>query len=125
MNDDVEILQEILDSEPVVKALGAPIDARKAAEAVRRLRSLAGTNDGAGVSGAFNALTGALGGRLMASLLSGPEWRSFCPINRPLDDYDADDHSQVVWLGQAQRVIGRAIFDGETFLGVKFDCEPI
>ena len=43
MNDDVEILQEILDSEPAVKALGAPIDARKAAEAVRRLRSLAGT----------------------------------------------------------------------------------
>ncbi len=125
MDDDVDILQEILDAEPVVTALGAPINVRRAAKAVRALRELAGSDDGVGVSAAWNRLTGALGARVTASLLSGPEWRSFCPISRPLDDYDTDEHSQVVWLGKAQRVIGRAIFDGDTFLGVKFDCEPI
>lgn len=122
-DDDLEILQELFDSEPAMKALGAPIGLRAAASAIRDLRSLASGEDGPAVAAAWDRLCGALGGRLTAALLSGPEWRSFCPIARPLDYYDNEDHSQVVWIGTAQRVIGRATFDGDTFLGVKFVVE--
>ena len=122
-DDDLEILQELFDSEPAMKALGAPIGLRAAASAIRDLRSLASGEDGPAVAAAWDRLCGALGGRLTAALLSGPEWRSFCPIARPLDYYDNEDHSQVVWIGSAQRVIGRATFDGDTFLGVKFVVE--
>ena len=123
-DDDLEILQELFDSEPAMKALGAPIGLRAAASAIRDLRSLASGEDGPAVAAAWDRLCGALGGRLTAALLSGPEWRSFCPIARPLDYYDNEDHSQVVWIGTAQRVIGRALFDGDTFLGVTFTAEP-
>ena len=121
--DDLKIMQELFDSEPAVAALGAPIDLKAAAQAIRDLRRLAGGEDAMAVVGAWNRLCGALGGRLTAALLSGPEWQSFCPISRPLDDYDSDDRSQVVWIG-SQKVIGRAEFDGDTFLGVRFTAEP-
>ncbi len=123
-DDDLEILQELFDSEPAMKALGSPIGLRAAASAIRDLRSLASGEDGPAVAEAWNRLCGALGGRLTAALLSGSEWQSLCPISRPLDDYDNEDHSQVVWIGSAQRVIGRALFDGETLIGVKFAAEP-
>jgi hypothetical protein len=123
VSDDIDIVQEILDSEPAVQALGFPINAKAAAEAVRTLRKLASGNDAGGICKAWNDLSGALGGRFTAAILSGAEWRSFCPISRPLDDYDADDRSQVVWIGSAHRVIGKALFQGDTFLGVKFEAE--
>ena len=122
-DDDLSILQELLDSEPAVQALGFTVNAANAADAIRTLRKLASGNDAEGICNAWNELAGALGGRFTAALLSGAEWRSFCPIARPLDDYDSDDRSQVVWIGTAQRVIGRALFDGDTFLGVKFVVE--
>lgn len=123
MNDS-DIIQEILDTEPAVKALGSPINVRAAVEAVRSLRELAGGSDGPAVAEAWNRLSGALGGPLAAVLLSGPEWRSFCPINRPLDDYDSDDLSQVVWLSEKHKVVGRAMVKDELVLGVKFSTEP-
>ena len=123
MSEDIDILQEILDSEPAVQALGFPVNAKAAAEAVRKLRKLAPGNEADDICRAWNALSGALGGRLTAAILSGSEWRSFCPISRPLDDYDSDDRSQVVWIGSAHRVTGKAIFEGETFVGVKFTAE--
>ena len=122
-DDDLSILQELLDSEPAVQALGFTVNAKAAAVAIRTLRKLAPGNDAEGICKAWNELAGALGGRFTAAILSGAEWRSYCPIARPLDDYDSDDRSQVVWIGTAQRVIGRALFDGDTFLGVKFVVE--
>ena len=122
-DDDLSILQELLDSEPAVQALGFTVNAATAADAIRTLRKLAPGNDAEGICKAWNELAGALGGRFTAAILSGAEWRSYCPIARPLDDYDSDDRSQVVWIGSAQRVIGRALFDGDTFLGVKFVVE--
>ena len=122
-DDDLSILQELLDSEPAVQALGFTVHAKAAAVAIRTLRKLAPGNDAEGICKAWNELAGALGGRFTAAILSGAEWRSYCPIARPLDDYDSDDRSQVVWIGSAQRVIGRALFDGDTFLGVKFVVE--
>ena len=122
-DDDLSILQELLDSEPAVQALGFTVNAANAADAIRTLRKLAPGNDAEGICMAWNELAGALGGRFTAAILSGAEWRSFCPISRPLDDYDSDDRSQVLWIGTAQRVIGRALFDGETLIGVKFVVE--
>ena len=122
-DDDLSILQELLDSEPAVQALGFTVNAANAADAIRTLRKLAPGNDAEGICKAWNELAGALGGRFTAAILSGAEWRSFCPISRPLDDYDSDDRSQVLWIGTAQRVIGRALFDGETLIGVKFVVE--
>jgi len=124
MGDELEILQELFDSEPAVKALGAPISLQAAATAIRDLRKLARGEDGPAVAEAWNRLCGALGGRLTASLLSGPEWSRLCPISRPMDDYDSCDRSQVVWLSNAARVVGNAHFDGDTFLGVRFTFEP-
>jgi len=120
---DFDIIQELLDSEPVVKALGSPINARAAVEAISDLRRLAGGSNGQAVAAAWNRLSGALGGPLTAALLSGPEWKSYCPISRPLDDYDSDDTSQVVWLGEDKRVIGRAVVKDSVVLGVKFSAE--
>ena len=120
---DIDIIQELLDCEPVVKALGSPINARASVEAISDLSRLAGGSDGEAVAAAWNRLSGALGGPLTAALLSGAEWRSFCPISRPLDDYDSDDLSQVVWLGDGQRVIGRAIVKDNLVQGVKFTAE--
>ena len=122
-DDDLSILQELLDSEPAVQALGFTVNAKAAAVAIRTLRKLAPGNDAEGICKAWNELSGALGGRFTAALLSGAEWRSFCPISRPLDDYDSDDRSQVVWIGSAHRVIGKALFQGDVFLGVKFTTE--
>lgn len=122
--DDLEIMQELFDSEPAVGALGAPINLKAAAWAIRDLRRLAAGDDGLAVAEAWNRFCGAVGGRLTAALLSGPEWQGLCPISQPLDDYDSDDHYQVVWLGKEKKVIGRAEFDGETFLGVRFTAEP-
>ena len=121
--DDLEIMQELFDSEPAVAALGGPINLKAAAAAIRDLRRLAGGEDGSAIAAAWNRFCGAVGARLTAALLSGPEWQSFCPISRPLDDYDSGDRSQVVWIG-SQKVIGRAEFDGDTFLGVRFTAEP-
>ena len=123
-SDDIDILQELFDSEPAVKALGAPIGLRAAVGAIRDLRNLAQGRDGQEVADAWNQLCGALGSRLTASLLSGPEWRRLCPISRPMDDYDSCDRSQVVWLSDTTKVVGNAHFDGDTFLGVRFSCEP-
>ena len=123
-DDDLSILQELLDSEPAVQALGFTVNAANAADAIRTLRKLAPGNDAEGICMAWNELAGALGGRFTAAILSGAEWRSYCPIARPLDDYDSDDRSQVVWIGSAHRVTGRALFDGDTFLGVTFTAEP-
>ena len=121
---DIDIIQELLDSEPVVTALGSPINATAAVTAIRRLRELAGGNDGPAVAEAWNRLSGALGGPLAAALLSGAEWRSFCPISRPLDDYDSDETSQVVWLSDTQKVVGRAAVTDGVVRGVKFTAEP-
>jgi hypothetical protein len=123
-DDDLTILQEILDTESAVQALGFPVNVKAAAEAVRTLRKLAPGNDADGICKAWISLSGALGPRLTAALLSGPDWHSFCPLSRPLDDYDSTDHTQVVWIGTAHRVVGRAVFDGKTFLGLKFTAEP-
>ena len=120
---DFDIIQELLDSEPVVKALGSPINASASVEAISDLRRHAGGLDGSAVAAAWNRLSGALGGPLTAALLSGAEWKSFCPISRPLDDYDSDDLSQVVWLGDGQKVIGRAVVKDNLVLGVKFSLE--
>ena len=122
-DDDLSILQELLDSEPAVQALGFTVNAANAADAIRTLRKLAPGTDAEGICKAWNELAGALGGRFTAAILSGAEWRSYCPIARPLDDYDSDDRSQVVWIGSAQRVIGKALFQGDVFLGVKFTTE--
>jgi hypothetical protein len=124
MENELEILQQLFDSEPAVKALGGPIGLRAAASAIRDLRSLARGEDGPAVAEAWNRLCGAVGGRLTAALLSGPEWQSFCPIARPLDDYDSDDRAQVVWVSDTSKVTGRALFDGLDFLGVEFAYEP-
>ena len=123
-DDDLTIFQEILDSEPAVKALGFPVNAKAAAEAIRTLRRLAPGNDAEGICRAWNSLSGALGPRLTASLLSGVDWRSYCPISRPLDDYDVSDHAQVVWIGSAHHVVGLAVLEGEQFIGLKFTAEP-
>lgn len=123
MSEDIDIVQEILDTESAVQALGFPVNAKAAAEAIRTLRNLAPGNDADGICSAWNELAGALGGRFAAAILSGSEWRTFCPISRPLDDYDSDDRSQVVWIGSARRVIGKALFQGDVFLGVKFFAE--
>lgn len=123
VSEDIDIVQEILDSEPAVQALGFPVNAKAAADAIRTLRRLAPGNEADGICKAWNDLSGALGGRFTAAILSGAEWRSFCPISRPLDDYDSDDRSQVVWIGSAHRVIGKALFQGDVFLGVKFTAE--
>jgi len=123
VSTDIDIVQEILDSEPAVQALGFPINAKAAAEAIRTLRKLAPGNDAEVICQAWNELSGALGGRFTAAILSGSEWRSFCPISRPLDDYDSDDVAQTVWIGSAHQVIGKALFQGEVFLGVKFSAE--
>ena len=124
MQDDIDIIQELLDAEPVVTALGSPINAKAAVEAVRSLRQLAGGDDGPAVEAAWNRLSGALGGYLTAALLSGSEWRSYCPIDRPLDDYDSDDLSQVVWLSETHKVIGRATVKNGVVLGVRFTTDP-
>lgn len=121
MNDDSRILQELLDSEPVVAALGFPLDAKAAVAAIRQLRAVAPSEDAGAVCAAWESLSGAIGPRLTAALLSGAEWRSFCPISRPLDDYDATDDSQVVWIGGGRRVVAKAAMDGSTLLGVRFD----
>jgi len=121
MSDDLNILQELLDSEPVMTALGFPIDAAAAVQAIRRLREVAPGDDAGAVRDGWDALAGAVGPKLTAALLSGPEWRSFCPIGRPLDDYDSSDVSQVVWIGNGQRVIAQAVMDGGALLGVRFD----
>jgi len=123
VSEDIDIVQEILDSEPAVQALGFSVNAKAAAEAIRTLRRLAPSNDADSICKAWNHLSGAIGGRFTAAILSGSDWRSFCPISRPLDDYDADERSQVVWIGSGHRVIGKAIFEGETFVGVKFTSE--
>jgi hypothetical protein len=124
VSEDIDIVQELLDSEPAVQALGFPVRAKAAAEVIRTLRKLAPGNDVDGICKAWNSLSGALGPRLTAALLSGPDWQSFCPISRPLDDYDSTDHTQVVWIGSAHRVVGNAVFDGKTFLGLQFTAEP-
>lgn len=120
---DIDIIQELLDSEPVVTALGSPINATEAVAAIRSLREIAAGDDGSAVAAAWNRLSGALGGSLTAALLSGPEWRSFCPISRPLDDYDSDDLSQAVWLSDTQQVVGRVVMAGSTVTAVKFAVE--
>jgi hypothetical protein len=124
MADELDVLQEIFDSEPAVSALGAPVGLRAAARAILDLRQLAGGEDGSAVAEAWNRLCGALGGRLTAALLSGPEWQSICPISGPLDEHDSGDRSQVVWLSGGEKVTGYAEFDGDTFLGVRFVTEP-
>ena len=124
MADEIDVLQELFDSEPAVSALGAPIGLREAARAIGDLRRLAKGTDGAAVAEAWNRLCGALGARLTAALLSGPEWHSLCPISRPLDDYESGDHHQAVWLCETASVVGRAVFDGDTLLGVRFTVEP-
>ena len=121
---DIDIIQELLDSEPVVTALGSPINATEAVAAIRRLRELAGGTNSPAIAEAWDRLSGALGGPLAAALLSGPEWHSFCPISRPLDDYDSDDTSQVVWLSDAQKVVGRASVTDGVVRGIKFTAEP-
>lgn len=120
--DDIDILQELFDSEPVVAALGSPLGLRNAALAIKQLRVVASGDDAAAVAQAWTRLCGALGGRLTAALLSGPEWATLCPPSRPRDDYDADDRSQVVWLSDSQKVVATAVMDGDQFIGVRFDC---
>jgi hypothetical protein len=120
MSDEVQLVQLLFDSEPVVRALGFPVDAQAFVAAVKTIRSQGKPEL---LADAWNALAGSLGPKLMASMLSGEEWRWISPPTRPLDDYDADDHSQAVWVGDELMVIGRAQFDGPNLTGVRFTVE--
>lgn len=116
--NDVELIQLLFDFEPVISALGFPVNAEAFVASVRGIRA-AKTADEVAVG--WNALAGALGPRLTASLLSGEEWRWIAPPTRPLDDYDSDDLTQAVSVGDDATVIGRAVMDGAHLLGVRFE----
>lgn len=124
MAEDIDILQELLDSEAVMSALGFPVNAQQAVDAIKDLRRLSGSQDSAGVRKAWETLSGALGPRLMASFLSGPDWAKLCPLRHPLDDYASGDLTQEVWLGNSRKVVATAAMDGEEFVGVTFTDEP-
>ena len=115
--NDVGLIQLLFDSEPVISALGFPVNAEAFAAPVRGIRAAKTADE---VAAAWNALAGALGPKLTASLLSGEEWRWIAPPTRPLDDYDSDDLCQTIWLGPDATVIGRAEMDGSHLLGVRF-----
>ena len=116
--NDVGLIQLLFDSEPVISALGFPVNAEAFAASVRGI-SAAKTADE--VAAAWNALAGAVGPKLTAALLSGEEWRWISPPTRPLDDYDSDDLTQAVSVGDDATVIGRAVMDGAHLLGVRFE----
>lgn len=121
---DLDLVQLLFDSEPVTSALGFPVNAAAFAKAVTAVRKAADQGSPERIAAGWNALAGSLGPALMASLLSGEEWRWICRPTRPLDDFDCDDHSQAVWVGDESVVIGRAQFDGTHLLGVRFDVVP-
>jgi hypothetical protein len=120
MSNDLELVQLLFDSEPVADALGFPVDAQAFVAAVRAIRSRSKPES---LADAWNALAGTLGPKLMASMLSGEEWRWISQPSRSLDDYDADDHSQAVWVNDEVMVIGRAEFDGPHLISVRFTVE--
>jgi hypothetical protein len=120
MSDDLHLVQLLFDSEPVVGSLGFPVNAQAFVAAVKAIRT---NNRPESLADAWNALAGALGPKLTASMLSGEEWRWIAPPSRPLDDYDADDHSQAVWVDDEAMVMGRAFFDGSHLTGVRFTVE--
>lgn len=123
MADDLELVQLLFDTEPVANALGFPVNATAFTKAVRAIRERAVSGDPEKIAAAWNELAGALGHKLTASLLSGEEWRWICPPVRPLDDYDSDELSQAVWVGGGRKVIGRAVMDGDRFVGLRFAVE--
>lgn len=123
MSDDVDLLQMLLDSEPVAGALGFPINAKAFATAVRAIREAAAQGKPEPLAAAWNALAGAIGPKLTASLLSGEEWQWICRPTKPLDEYDSTDLSQAVWISESSQVVGRALFDGDHLLGVRFEVE--
>lgn len=123
MEHDLDILQLLLDSEPVMAALGFPINAQGFATSVRAVREASAIASPDQVAAAWNALAGAIGPNLTASLLSGEEWKWVCRPTKPLDDYDSTDLSQTVWVGDSSQVVGRALFDGNHLLGVRFEVE--
>lgn len=123
MTDDLYTLQKLLDTEVVIDALGFPINLQALFSAANDLKRLAPSQDASGVAAAWDRVTGAIGPKLTAALLSSPEWPLLCPLRGPLDDYDSGDHTQVVWLGDTQKVVATAVMDGDQFIGVRFDCE--
>lgn len=123
MSDALQAIQDLLDAEVVVDALGFPVNVKAMAAAVSDLKRLAPSQDAAAVARAWEQLAGAIGPKLTAALLSSADWPRFCPLRGPLDDYDSGDLTQVVWLGDTQKVVGTAVMDGGRFIGVRFDCE--
>lgn len=124
MADDLGVFQELLDAEVLVEALGFPVNASKAVAAIKELRRLAPSQDAAAVAKAWERLSGAIGPKLTAALLSSADWPRLCPLRGPLDNYDSGDHHQVVWLGEHQKVVATAVMDGGALLGVRFTVEP-
>lgn len=122
MIDPLQTIQDLLDADVVVEVLGFPISVKSLGEAASDLKQLAPSQDAAGVAAAWERFAGAIGPKLTAALLSSPDWQRFCPMRAPLDDYDAGDHTQVVWLGDAQKVVAAAVMDGDRLIGVRFDC---
>jgi hypothetical protein len=120
MSSETELLQLLFDSEPVMDALGFPVNAEAFITAAMAIRDASEPEQ---VADAWNALVGSLGPKLTASLLSGEEWRWIGRPDRPLDDYDSDDHSQAVWMNDEVTVVGRAQFDGSHLQGVRFSVE--
>ena len=121
--DDLALVKDLLDSEVVVEALGFPFNVTAAVHSLRDLRSLAAGNDAAAVCVAWSQLSGAVGPKLMAAMLSCPDWERLCPLRYPLDEYGASDHEREVWLSDKHKVVARARMDGTTFLGLAFAVE--
>ena len=116
----LDLIQELLDFDPLVQTLGWPVNAEAYCAAVQELRA---ATDAGAVCEAWNRIAGSLGPRLTAAILSGTEWRVIGQAKGPLDDYDSDDLSQAVWVGGGQKVVGRAQMDGDHLVGVRFTVE--
>jgi hypothetical protein len=119
---DLDMVQGLLDLETVTKALGFPVNASSYASAVRALRE---ARDAGSVCDAWNGIAGALGPQLVAAILSSDDWRAIARPTRPLDDYDSDDLSQAVWVGDKAQVVGRAQMDGDHLVAVRFVVESL
>jgi hypothetical protein len=118
----IELLQELLDTEAVAERLGFPINASAYAQAVRDLKKATNANE---ACDAWKGIAGAIGPQLIAAILSSDDWRAIARPTRPLDDYDSDDLSQAVWVGDKAQVVGRAQMDGDHLVAVRFVVESL
>jgi hypothetical protein len=117
-----QTIQDLLDAEVVVDALGFPSNVKALGEAAGDLKRLASLQDGAGIPAAWDRFAAAIGPKPTAALFSSADWPRFCPLRGTLDDYDTADLTQVVWLGDTQKVVATAVMDGDRLVGVRFDC---